>query len=39
MAKLGEFEQAGLKGLLAWYVFGPDPDEGLRLLIETARAR
>ncbi|HEY3209770.1 MAG TPA: LLM class flavin-dependent oxidoreductase [Actinomycetota bacterium] len=39
MAKLGEFEEAGLKGLLAWYVFGPDPDEGLRLLIEAARAR
>ncbi len=39
MAKLGQFEEAGLKGLLAWYVFGPDPDEGLRLLIEAARGR
>jgi hypothetical protein len=39
MEKLREFEEAGLKGLLAWYVFGPDPDEGLRLLIEAARGR
>jgi 5,10-methylenetetrahydromethanopterin reductase len=39
MARLTEFEDAGLKGLLAWYVFGPDPDDGLRLLIEAARAR
>jgi len=38
MAKMAEFEEAGLKGLLAWYVFGPDPDEGLRLLIEAAKA-
>jgi 5,10-methylenetetrahydromethanopterin reductase len=37
MEKLREFEEAGLKGLLAWYVFGPDPDDGLRLLIEAAR--
>jgi 5,10-methylenetetrahydromethanopterin reductase len=39
MAKLAEFEEAGLRGFLAWYVFGPDPDEGLRLLIEAMRAR
>ena len=39
MAKLAEFEEAGLKGLLAWYVFGPDPDEGLRLLAEAVRRR
>jgi 5,10-methylenetetrahydromethanopterin reductase len=39
MEKLREFEEAGLTGLLAWYVFGPDPDEGLRLLIEAARDR
>jgi len=39
MEKLAEFEEAGLKGVLAWYVFGPDPDEGLRLLAEAARAR
>lgn len=37
--KLNEFEEAGLKGVLAWYVFGPDPDEGLRLLSEVVRAR
>jgi 5,10-methylenetetrahydromethanopterin reductase len=39
MAKLAEFEDAGLRGFLAWYVFGPDPDEGLRLLVEAMRAR
>jgi len=39
MAKLAEFEGAGLKGLLAWYVFGPDPDEGLRLLAEAVGSR
>jgi 5,10-methylenetetrahydromethanopterin reductase len=39
MEKLSEFEESGLKGVLAWYVFGPDPDEGLRLLAEAARAR
>jgi 5,10-methylenetetrahydromethanopterin reductase len=39
MAKLAEFEEAGLNGLLAWYVFGPDPDEGLKLLAEAARSR
>ena len=39
LAKLAEFEEAGLRGALAWYVFGPDPDEGLRLLAEAARER
>jgi 5,10-methylenetetrahydromethanopterin reductase len=39
MAKLAEFEDAGLRGFLAWYVFGPDPDEGLRLLVEAMRTR
>ena len=39
LEKLAEFEEAGLRGFLAWYVFGPDPDEGLRLLIEAARSR
>jgi 5,10-methylenetetrahydromethanopterin reductase len=39
MEKLAEFERAGLKGVLAWYVFGPDPDEGLRLLSEAVRTR
>jgi 5,10-methylenetetrahydromethanopterin reductase len=38
-AKVTEFGEAGLKGFLAWYVFGPDPDEGLRLLIDVVRAR
>jgi 5,10-methylenetetrahydromethanopterin reductase len=32
--RLAEFESAGVLGLLAWYVFGPDPDEGLRLLAD-----
>lgn len=39
MARLSEFEAAGLRGVLAWYVFGPDPDEGLRLLSEAVRDR
>jgi 5,10-methylenetetrahydromethanopterin reductase len=38
-AKVAEFGEAGLKGFLAWYVFGPDPDEGLRLFIDAVRAR
>jgi 5,10-methylenetetrahydromethanopterin reductase len=38
-AKVTEFGEAGLKGFLAWYVFGPEPDEGLRLLIDAVRAR
>jgi 5,10-methylenetetrahydromethanopterin reductase len=38
-AKVTEFAEAGLKGFLAWYVFGPEPDEGLRLLIDAVRAR
>jgi 5,10-methylenetetrahydromethanopterin reductase len=36
MSRLDDFEQAGVRGLNAWYVFGPDPDEGLRLLAEAA---
>jgi alkanesulfonate monooxygenase SsuD/methylene tetrahydromethanopterin reductase-like flavin-dependent oxidoreductase (luciferase family) len=32
--RLKEFEAAGVRGLLVWYVFGPDPDEGLRLLAD-----
>lgn len=39
MTKLDEFEGAGVKGILAWYVFGPDPEEGMRLLAEVAEAR
>jgi 5,10-methylenetetrahydromethanopterin reductase len=34
LARLDEYERAGVRGLNAWYVFGPDPDEGLRLLAE-----
>lgn len=39
MERLAAFEEAGLRGLLAWYVFGPDPDEGLRLLAGAVRDR
>ena len=31
-ARLAEYVAAGLRGLLAWYVFGPDPVAGLGLL-------
>jgi 5,10-methylenetetrahydromethanopterin reductase len=30
--RLGQFVDAGIRGLLAWYVFGPDPLVGLRQL-------
>lgn len=30
-ARLREYLDAGLRGVLAWYVLGPDPDRGLRL--------
>ncbi len=36
LSRLDHYEQAGVRGLNAWYVFGPDPDEGLRLLAEAA---
>ncbi|MFL5796449.1 MAG: LLM class flavin-dependent oxidoreductase [Actinomycetota bacterium] len=36
MSRLDDFERAGVRGLNAWYVFGPDPDEGLRLLARAA---
>jgi 5,10-methylenetetrahydromethanopterin reductase len=36
LSRLEDYEQAGVRGLNAWYVFGPDPDEGLRLLAEAA---
>jgi 5,10-methylenetetrahydromethanopterin reductase len=39
MSKIAEFEEAGLKGVLAWYVFGPDPDGGLRLLAKEIAGR
>jgi 5,10-methylenetetrahydromethanopterin reductase len=31
-ARLREYAEAGLRGLLAWYVFGPDPVKGLELI-------
>lgn len=36
LARLDEYEEAGVRGANAWYVFGPDPDLGLRLLAEAA---
>ncbi len=30
VARLAEFAGAGIRGLLAWYVFGPDPLAGIR---------
>jgi 5,10-methylenetetrahydromethanopterin reductase len=38
-ARLLEFERAGLRGLLAWHVIGPDRAAGLRLLIEEVHPR
>ena len=34
---LQAFEDAGLDLPLAWYTFGPDRDEGIRLLAEQVR--
>jgi alkanesulfonate monooxygenase SsuD/methylene tetrahydromethanopterin reductase-like flavin-dependent oxidoreductase (luciferase family) len=31
--RLNSYAQAGLDAALAWHVLGPDPDEGLRLLV------
>ena len=31
-ARLHEYTAAGLRGVLAWYVLGPDPRRGLELL-------
>ena len=33
---LARYLDAGLRGVLAWHVLGPDPDEGLRLLVTEA---
>ncbi len=30
VARLGEFAAAGIRGILAWYVFGPEPLAGIR---------
>lgn len=35
-ATLRRFLDAGLKGVLAWHVLGPDPEQGLRLLATEA---
>ena len=37
--RLVEFADAGLRGLLAWYVFGPDPNAGLELLAKEVAPR
>jgi 5,10-methylenetetrahydromethanopterin reductase len=34
IARLHEYTAAGLRGLLAWYVFGPEPRRGLELLAQ-----
>jgi 5,10-methylenetetrahydromethanopterin reductase len=34
VARLREYTGAGLRGLLAWYVFGPEPRRGLELLAQ-----
>lgn len=39
LSRLRAYEEAGVQGLNAWYVFGPDPDEGLRLLAEAVGRR
>jgi alkanesulfonate monooxygenase SsuD/methylene tetrahydromethanopterin reductase-like flavin-dependent oxidoreductase (luciferase family) len=36
-ARLREYADAGLRGLNAWYVIGPRPDEALRMLAEEVR--
>jgi 5,10-methylenetetrahydromethanopterin reductase len=36
-ARLREYAEAGLRGLNAWYVIGPRPDEALRVLAEEVR--
>lgn len=35
--RLHAYAQAGLDGVLAWHVLGPDPQEGLRLLAANVR--
>jgi 5,10-methylenetetrahydromethanopterin reductase len=39
LQRLEEFARAGVQGLNAWYVFGPRPERGLRLLARAALAR
>jgi 5,10-methylenetetrahydromethanopterin reductase len=38
-ARLRAYADAGLRGLNAWYVLGPRPDEALRMLAEDVRPR
>jgi 5,10-methylenetetrahydromethanopterin reductase len=37
--RLRAYVAAGLRGLLAWYVFGPDPRAGVRLLADAVLPR
>jgi 5,10-methylenetetrahydromethanopterin reductase len=37
--RLHEYLQAGLRGVLAWHVIGPDPRRSLEVLAEVVRAR
>jgi 5,10-methylenetetrahydromethanopterin reductase len=39
VARLQEYVRAGLRGLLAWYVIGPDRSAALRLLADEVRPR
>ena len=36
-ARLQEYVRAGLRGVLAWYVIGPDRTRGLELLANEVR--
>jgi 5,10-methylenetetrahydromethanopterin reductase len=38
VARLREYTSAGLRGVLAWHVIGPDRMQGLRLLADEVRA-
>jgi len=38
-ARLGEYSAAGLQGVLAWHVFGPEPRKGLELLAREVAPR
>jgi len=38
-ARLREYQRAGLRGILAWHVLGPDRMTGLRLFADEVRPR
>ena len=38
-ARLDEYLQAGLRGVLAWHVIGPDPERSLTMLAQEVRPR